>query len=103
MPFKPLTGIQPLSERSLLELKTHHFVESKPQNHIKKKEDDCVLAQFTQSKQDETQAFAENVPASSKVLSPSIFPETKDGALVGQKVSVPKHWKTDSAVIQTHI
>lgn len=37
MPFKPLTGIQPLSKRSLLELKTHHFVESKPQNHIKKK------------------------------------------------------------------
>lgn len=62
-----------------------------------------MLAQFTQLKQDKTQAFAEKFLVSSKVLSPSIFPGTKDGALVGQKVSVPKHWKTDSAVIQTHI
>lgn len=33
MPFKPKTGIRPLSDLS--ELTTDHFVESKPQNHIK--------------------------------------------------------------------
>lgn len=84
----------------LLEITTDHFGESKPHNHkIKHRQ----LEYSRISRHVKTQAFPENFLVSSVVLSSSIFPGIKDRALVGQKVSVPKHWKTDSTIIQTHI